>query len=203
MRNSTIRNPLAKHPVKFVLFLFVSLLLTHKSLAVQTVEKVELERYMGRWFEIASIPVFFQRNCARNVTAEYELLDNGKVKVVNSCEKENGEYEVANGVARVRNKSTNAELGVCFAPFCSQLSFLEGQYKILALDQDYQYALVGEDKTKYGWILARTPFLSLDVLSNLEREIRRQGYDSCEFLVTLQDGGAFEQREPLCEVIKK
>lgn len=171
--------------------------------AVETVQHVDLARYMGQWFEIASIPAKFQKKCAKNVTAVYSLLKNGKVSVTNSCEKEDGSYQVAQGLAKVKNKVTNAELGVSFVPILNRFGWFEGQYKILAIDENYEYVLVGEDKNKYGWILSRSPKLEIEHIVELEREIRRQGYDSCEFMTTVQNGGDFAQREPLCQVVKK
>ena len=171
--------------------------------AVETVPNVDLNRYLGKWYEIASIPSSFQKKCVKNVTAQYRLLDFGKIDVVNSCLKKNNKTEVANGIASVVNTHTNAELKVSFVPFFNHFGWFAGQYKILELDRDYKFSLVGEDKLKYGWILSRTPTLSQDTLVELEKTIRRLGYDSCKFMTTIQDQGAFNQRRPLCEVVKE
>ena len=173
------------------------------TLAVETVPSVNLERYLGEWFEIASIPASFQKKCLKNTKAEYRKLDFEKIDVINSCTKKNGELEVANGIAQVVNKNTHAELKVSFVPFFNHFGWFAGQYKILVLDPDYQYVVVGEDKLKYGWILARSQNLSVDNLILLEAEIRHLGYDPCRFLTTPQENGSYLSRLPLCQVIKE
>lgn len=173
-----------------------------QSYAVETVESVDLSRYLGKWYEISSIPNSFQKQCIKNTTAEYKQLDYGKIDVKNSCVKENGSKEIANGIGQVVNQNTNAELKVSFVPFFNHFGWFAGQYKILALDTDYQYVVVGEDKLKYGWILAREPKLDKNILVQLEKDIRRLGYNSCEFLMTTQDGGDYINRTPLCQIVK-
>jgi apolipoprotein D and lipocalin family protein len=177
--------------------------LTLPSFAIETVPHVDLGQYLGRWYEIASIPAKFQKKCVKNTTAEYRKLDFGKIDVINSCSKADGSQEVANGIASVVNRSTQAELKVSFVPFFNHFGWFAGQYKVLALGENYEYSLVGEDSMKYGWILARQPALSAPTLISLEQKIRFVGYDSCKFLVSIQDQGIFTQREPLCEVIKR
>jgi apolipoprotein D and lipocalin family protein len=189
--------------MNLVSFLVAVFVLAPSAFAVETVSHVDIKRYMGSWFEISSIPARFQRHCVKNVTAEYKLLETGKVDVINSCDQANGKRQVGNGLAEVKNKKTNAELGVSFVPLFNHFGWFQGQYKILSLGENYDYVLVGEDSLRFGWILARKPQLSLDTLAELEKEIRRQGYDSCQFLTSLQDGGAFKARQPLCEVIKQ
>jgi len=185
--------------LKSILLLFFTIPFAH---AVETVPFVDLNRYMGKWHEISSIPARFQKRCIRNTTAEYRLLETGKVDVINSCDTADGHRLVANGLAQVKNSQTQAELGVSFVPFFNHFGWFEGQYKVLALSADYSYVLVGEDSRRFGWILSRTPSLPISVLQALEAEIVRQGYNSCEFLTSLQDGGMFTERKPLCEVLK-
>ena len=172
------------------------------SMAVETVPSLDLNRYLGKWYEVSSIPAFFQKKCVRDTTAEYKLLETGKIDVINSCRQANGKIQVANGLAVVKNTQTNAELGVSFVPLLNHFGFFQGQYKVLALGENYEYSLVGTDNLKFGWILSRTPSLSIDTLVLIEKEIRRQGYDSCNFLMSLQTGGAYVERVPLCEAVK-
>lgn len=181
----------------------LSLLFTPLAFAVETVPAVDLDQYVGKWYEVASIPAFFQKKCVKNTTAEYKKLKNGKISVINSCTQVNGKVQVANGIASVKNTETNAELGVSFVPFFNQFGWFQGQYKILALGANYEYSLIGTDSRKFGWILSRTPAISIDTLAVIEEEIRRQGYDSCQFLMSLQTGGNFDKRTPLCEVVKQ
>lgn len=123
---------------------------TDRTLA--TVASVDLDRYTGKWHEIARYPNWFERGCV-TATAEYAQLPEGKISVVNSCVKEDGEIDVAEGRARVVEGSNNAKLKVKFAP--SWVPFAEGDYWILHLEPDYSAVLVGAPSGKYLWILAR------------------------------------------------
>ena len=117
-----------------------------------TVPSVDLEKYMGRWYEIASFPQSFQKGC-HCTTAEYSMTDKGYVKVVNTCRKDSAEGKVktANGKAFVVEGSGNAKLRVQFFwPF-------RGDYWIIDLASDYSYAVVGDPSRQYLWILCRTP----------------------------------------------
>lgn len=172
------------------------------SMAVETIPSLDLNRYLGKWYEVSSIPAFFQKKCVQDTTAEYKLLETGKIDVINSCRQANGKMQVANGLAEIKNTETNAELGVSFVPLLNHFGFFQGQYKVLAIGENYEYSLVGTDNLKFGWILSRTPALSVDTLVVIEKEIRRQGYDSCSFLMSLQTGGAYVERVPLCEAVK-
>ena len=186
--------------MKYVLLCFFGLLST--SFAIQSAPFVDLNKYIGTWYEVASIPVKFQKKCVKNTIAEYSPLDFGKIDVVNSCNKKDGSEEVANGIAYVVDKTTNAELKVSFVPFFNYFGWFAGQYKILALGENYEFSLVGEDSLKYGWILSRTPSLPMATLVSLEKRIKYLGYDSCKFMMSIQDHGAYQSRVPLCEAVK-
>lgn len=138
-----------------------------------TVPFVDLDRYMGRWYSIASIPQWFERDCFAS-RADYSLRDDGKVTVVNSCNKGsiNGPLDIANGVARVVDTETNAQLAVSFFwPF-------EGDYWILALATDYSYALVGAPDRRSLWILSRAPILDEAVVTELLATATELGFDA-------------------------
>ncbi len=125
------------------------------------VPSVDLNRYMGRWYEIARYPNSFQRQCVGDVTATYSLLDDGQIKVVNRCRKENGEYSEVEGRAkRAGDDEPNTKLKVRFAPaFLSFLPFVWGDYWIILLAPDYSYVVIGEPDRKYLWILSRMPVM--------------------------------------------
>src|ERR1700744_1502164 len=126
-----------------------ALALASKNKPLETVNHVDLEKYLGKWYEIAAFPQSFERGCACTV-AEYSLDDNGKIHVKNSCVKD-GEHVVADGTASISDKKTNAKLEVQFQwPF-------SGKYWIIALAPDYSYAMVGHPNRKYLWILNRKP----------------------------------------------
>lgn len=116
------------------------------------VASVDLERYAGKWNEIARYPNSFERGCVR-ATAEYAQLPDGKISVTNTCFEEDGGTDVAEGTARVVEGSNGAKLKVKFAP--SWVPFAEGDYWILHLEPDYSAVLVGAPSGKYLWILAR------------------------------------------------
>ncbi len=169
---------------------------------LQTVDYVDLNQYVGKWYEVASIPAWFQKKCVKNTTAEYRALDFGRIDVINTCEKADGTLNVGNGIAHVVNKETQAELKVSFVPLFSFFGWFAGQYKVLALGDKYEYSVVGDDTRGFGWILSRTPTLPLQTLVLLEKKITAAGYDSCQFLTSVQDGGAYSERLPLCELVK-
>ena len=138
-----------------------------------TVPYVDLTRYAGLWYEIASIPVLAQRGCT-NTTATYTLRDDGKVDVVNACNSFffRGPERIAKAVARVDDPQTNAKLKVQF-----EGSPAEGNYWVVDLDPNYQWAVVGEPSTTFVWILSRTPTLDPALTEELIAEIEGWGYD--------------------------
>ena len=148
-----------------------------------TVESVDLDRYAGTWHEIARYPNWFERDCV-TATAEYAQLPDGKISVVNSCVKSDGEIDVAEGKARVVEGSNGSKLKVKFAP--SWVPFAEGDYWILALEPDYSAALVGSPDGKYLWILARSRQIDPSVLGRLKDRATALGYDTAPLEMTVQ-----------------
>ena len=119
----------------------------------------DLDRYLGRWHQIALLPNRFQAKCVSNTTATYSLEADGKIQVVNECRTDNGDTVRVQGQARKNSRFNNpARLEVRFAPrWLSWLSPVWGDYWVLDVDEDYQLALVGSPDKKYLWILARQP----------------------------------------------
>ena len=141
-------------------------------------DSVDLERYAGRWYEVARFPNSFQKKCAGNVTAEYSLLADGKIRVVNRCQKKSGKYTTATGKAKVVDKTTNAKLKVSFFwPFY-------GDYWILDVGPDYEYAVVSDRRRKYLWILNRTPQIDEALLQQLIAKVSAQGFDTSKLVRT-------------------
>ncbi len=135
----------------------------------ETVPKVDLSRYMGTWYEIARYPNNFQQEC-RESTATYTLREDGRVAVVNRCSTNSGNKE-ARGTAKVVDHTTNAKLKVSFFwPFY-------GDYWILNLGDDYDYAVVGTPDRKYLWILSRTPEMEATLYETLLAKIQAQGFE--------------------------
>ncbi len=169
-------------PIAMFLFMLADL---------ETVPKVDLQKYAGVWYEIARLPNKFQKDCVGDVRAEYTLREDGRIKVVNRC-REAGKQEPkeAKGVARVADEGndSNSILEVRFAP--AILSFLDavwGDYRIIALDDDYRYAMVGSNDRKYLWILSRTKTLDEDVYKRLLAAAVEQGFSVGSMIRTPQD----------------
>lgn len=143
---------------------------------LETVEQVNLERYTGTWHEIARIPSGFESHCAGNVTAEYRLLKNGGIDVTNRCLTKRGSYDVSAGVARVVKNSGNAKLEVSFVQYFDWRPFW-GDYWIIGLDPDYQWAVIGTPGRDYGWILSRDTQLDDATRHHIDELLRQHGYD--------------------------
>lgn len=167
---------------------------------LRTVDFVDLNKYMGHWHEIASIPQNFQKQCVSDVTAQYTPQSDQSVKVLNSCLTENGARDSAEGRAIVVDKETNAKLRVSFFKLFKWIYTFGGDYWIIQLPEDYRYAVVGHPDRTYGWVLAREPFLPHSDLQEIEAKLKTQGYDTCTLLTTNQSGG-ISDRIPLCDYV--
>jgi len=136
---------------------------------------------MGFWYAVASIPTSFERRCVQGTTAEYTLLDNGRIEVVNTCYDQEGTPDVAKGQAWLPDESEPAKLKVSFVRFLG-LWWFGGSYWVIDLAEDYSYAVVGHPARKYGWILSRTPILPPDVLEAIYVRLEQQGYRRDQFV---------------------
>jgi len=153
---------------------------------VRSVARVDLARYVGKWYEIASFPMFFQRRCVGDTTAEYSFRDDGDIRVVNRCRTEDG-FDEAVGRAWAVEGTGNGQLKVSFFwPFRSD-------YWIVGLDEDYRWAVVGNPERKYLWILSRTPVLPRDQLDRALRAAQTQGFDLGRLRYTPQGSRATEK----------
>ncbi|HUT98443.1 MAG TPA: lipocalin family protein [bacterium] len=148
---------------------------------LKTVEYVELERYLGTWYEIARFPQSFQEGCVAS-TATYTLRDDGLIDVLNTCRNEtlDGEERSALGLARVVDAETNAKLQVTF------FLFFWGDYWIIDLADDYSWAVVGHPSRDYLWILSRTPTMDAEVYSGILQHLEAVGYETERLYVTPQ-----------------
>lgn len=146
----------------------------------KTVENVDLSRYVGKWYEIAKIPNKFQKHCVKGTTAEYFLQEDGTIKVINSCIEEDGSLDKAEGIAVVVDKKTNSKLEVSFVSFLGWRPFW-GDYWIIGLGDNYEYAVVGSPDREYGWILSRSKKLSDETLSKIFQLLRENGFNTKAF----------------------
>jgi apolipoprotein D and lipocalin family protein len=136
-----------------------------------TVPRVDLTRYLGRWYEIARYPNRFEKQCERDVTATYTLREDGRIGVLNACVKHDGSPNEGKGWAKIVDTSTNAKLKVTFFwPFF-------GDYWVLELGHNYEYAVVGEPSRKYLWILSRAPHMSDAQYSEVLGRLASKGYN--------------------------
>jgi apolipoprotein D and lipocalin family protein len=146
---------------------------------LRVVPEVDLQRYMGTWFEIARLPFKYQSQCISDVTATYALLEDGEVQVINRCRDEKGEMSEAVGLARRAEKDgPHGKLEVRFAPaWLSWLPMVWGDYWIMVLAPDYSYVAVGGPDREYMWILSRTPSMDESVLQQILEQVKQNGYD--------------------------
>ena len=136
---------------------------------LEVVPHVELEKYLGKWYEIAHLPARFQEGCT-DTSATYTLSEDGSISVLNECIR-NGKMKRAKGKAKVVDKHSGAKLKVTFFwPFY-------GDYWIIDLGKDYDYAVVGTPNRKYLWILSRTPQMDDKLFSQLVESVKSKGFD--------------------------
>lgn len=148
-----------------------------KTKPVEPVAKVDLERYSGKWFEIAKYPNKFQKQCVGNVTATYTLKLNNKLEVLNQCLKKDGTMESAKAEGKIADKKTNSKLKVRFAPaITSFLPFVWANYWIIDLDPNYKWVVVAEPKREYFWILSREAELSDTTYQAILRRAEAMGF---------------------------
>jgi apolipoprotein D and lipocalin family protein len=142
-------------------------------------KKVELQLYLGRWYEIARYEQSFQKGC-EGVTADYSLRPDGKIDVVNRCRKPGGELREARGRAKIVDRTTGAKLKVSFfGPFY-------GDYWVLDHADDYSWSIVGEPSGRFLWILARKATPNEGVVEELIQRTRAMGYDTSMLVRTIQ-----------------
>ena len=154
---------------------------TTNSQTLQTVSSVDLKKYAGKWYEIASYPQRFQKGC-NCTTAEYTLSEKGFVIVENRCNKDgvDGKQSYIKGKAFVENNSGNAKLKVQFFwPFT-------GKYWIIDLADDYSYAVVSHPNKKYLWILSRTPKMNDTIYQQILSRLKEKGFDLLKLKITTQ-----------------
>lgn len=146
----------------------------------KTVKYVDIKKYAGLWYEIAKIPNRFQKQCVKGTTALYELKENGEIRVINSCYDKDNELDKTEGVARIVDNKSNAKLEVSFFSILGWRP-IWGDYWIIGLDENYQWAIVGTPSRKYGWILSRTPKLDETTMNKIFEILKDQGYNPKDF----------------------
>ena len=156
--------------------------------AVKTIPSIDVARYLGTWYEIAKFPNWFQRKCLSGTNANYQLKEDGNVKVTNRCKVEGGEMAQAIGTARQIGGATSPKLEVRFAPdWLAILPFVWGDYWVIDLDPQYQLAAVSDPRREYLWILSRTPKVNQKSYDDLLQRLVTQQFDLSQLSLTPQD----------------
>lgn len=152
-----------------------------KSDPLPVVPYVDISRYIGVWYEIARYPNSFQDGCVGS-KATYTLRDDGKISVLNECYDKSfsGKIRSAKGKAWIVDKETNAKLKVSFFwPFA-------GDYWIIDLGKNYEYAVIGHPNRKYLWILSRTKEIEVEVYEAILSRLKEKQYDTSRLIKTPQ-----------------
>lgn len=173
-------NNIKKHIQFSFVFLFL-LTINIQAQTLETVPYVDLLKYSGKWFEIASYPQPFQKGCLFT-TAEYSLSEKGFIIVENSCYKDslNKVKSDIKGKAFVVKGTGNSKLKVQFFwPF-------RGKYWIIDLADDYSYAIVSHPNKKYLWILSRTSIMNESVYNEIKSRLKEKGFDLSKLQITQQ-----------------
>jgi apolipoprotein D and lipocalin family protein len=153
-----------------------------------TVSVIEVPRYMGTWYEIAKFPNWFQKKCVGNTRAQYSVRSDGSLQVINRCKLASGDMDEAIGAARQIGNASSPKLQVRFAPqWLSIIPAVWGDYWVIDLDDNYQWAAVSEPGREYLWILSRTPRMDPQTYANLLVRLTGLGLDVQKLELTPQD----------------
>jgi apolipoprotein D and lipocalin family protein len=151
---------------------------------LKTVPRVDVDRYLGTWHEIARYPFGIQdRRCARDTTATYRAQSPTSISVINRCVQADGTAFVAEGEAWILDATTNARLEVSFLPAWLRWSPVgRGDYWVIELAPDYSWVVIGEPQRRYLWILAREPKLPAATYAAIVARLPMHGYDAARLV---------------------
>lgn len=153
--------------------------------ALSTVDRVDLARYVGVWYEHGRLPNRMQGECARDVTTTFSPKGTRTLDVVTRCRRSDGSEEIDGGVARVQDPATNAKLEIRFLPLAvAWLPLAWSDYWILDLAPDYSHVLVGTPSRGFLWVLARAPQLDEPVHRRLMERAATMGFDTARVVRT-------------------
>lgn len=154
---------------------------------LQTIERLDVGRYLGTWYEIAKYPNRFQRQCVSDTQALYRQREDGQLDVVNRCRQASGETTEAVGRARQVGAADSPKLEVRFAPaWLAWLPMVWGNYWVIDLDPGYQLVAVSEPKREYLWVLSRTPTVDAAAYQALLGRLQAKGFDLSKLEKTAQ-----------------
>ncbi len=148
------------------------------------VSRLDLDRYVGQWHEIAHLPMFFQRKCVDTITATYTARADGRLTVENACRTKGGNMDASEGVARKVPGGPGA-LKVRFAPaWLTWLPFVWADYWVVEVDENYQWAVVGGPSRKYLWVLSRQPTMGRAQFAQIRDRARLRGYPADDLVMS-------------------
>ncbi len=155
------------------------------------VASLDIDRYLGTWNQVAAVPQPFNLICARDTQANYQLIDASNIRVENTCTTWTGQENRIVGNARVNDTTTNAQLHVSFPGVPTQES-LDGptNYIVAYIAEDYSWAFVGSPARTSGFVLKRTPDVSVEQFREIRGVVESLGYDSNFITTTPTPGGA-------------
>lgn len=163
---------------------------------VPTVARIDLERYLGTWFEICRLPLKWEDANAQDITATYALNENGTISVDNRCIDKNGKPDQAIGLATAID-ATNAKLKLSFLPpYLRWIPFTTGDYRVLRISPDYDVALIGTPSRENLWLLSRTAHLPDEIRAAYLATARHIGYDLSTLVTPFQSGLKVEIPDP-------
>ncbi len=144
---------------------------------LQTVQHVDIPRYMGDWYVIANIPYFAEKDCVDSIES-YALRPDGKIDNWFTCRKKTFDAPMkrkASAVATIEDTATNATWSVRF------FKIISVKYLILDLDPNYQWVAVGHPSRRYGWVMSRSKQLPEQTYQEILEKLRAEGYDTSKF----------------------
>lgn len=163
------------------ILLLITLVLSFSVFAKQdplpTATDVDVARYIGKWYTIASLPQFFTRNCVGQ-TAEYGIINETTISVHNVCYKENGKTKDINGKGVIQDAPNNARLIVTFDSFWTRLFRVKGEYVIIKLSEGYDTVMVGSTDRKSLWIMSRVPTIDPTLFLEYKEEAKNLGFST-------------------------
>jgi len=175
-------------PYVFLAVWFASSQCAYAHETLPTVANIELERYAGRWYEVARLPNRFERDCAGDITAAYALRPDQKIDVLNQCRLSDGSFKSARGIARSADSQSALRLEVRFAPaWLGVFPFVWGDYWIIDLAEDYGWSMVGSPDKRNLWLLSRQPVLDDAQMARLLEKAKALGFGT-EKIVYVKNG---------------
>lgn len=165
------------------IFLLISFIFSQKNDEMKTVEYVDINQFMGKWFVISIVPNRIESG-AKNASDTYKLLQDGSIDITYEAEKD-GSKKMIKQKGTIVDKKSNAEWKIQMTkPYIPLMKF---PFKIILLDDSYKYMVVGYPKNKMGWIMSREKKLDLNVYENILEDLKSFGYSPEQFVLIEHD----------------